>query len=134
MTYATSSSSIFTWIKTIISNFAIFFIFKIFLPFGCLTFHIVPAICLLITLFVKKVLFFLKMIIYLARFFKHSQNVFIKSLPLHTSCLLFISLNCSSVDFEKLMEYVQLLSTYLIFQDYFYGYQIFLLKIPDLYK
>ena len=47
------------------------------------------------------IFFFLKLIILTKCSFKDSQNFFMQSLPLCTSCLISISLNNSIVDIEK---------------------------------
>ena len=57
----------------------------------------IPAVHLLITSF----LFFLRLIILTACFFKDSQNFFMQFLPLHTSCLFSMSLNDNIADIEK---------------------------------
>ena len=44
---------------------------------------------------------FLKLIIFTAYFLKNSQNFFIQSLPLYTSCLFSMLLNEDIVDIEK---------------------------------
>ena len=57
-------------------------------------FHTIPAAILLINLFV----FFLKLIIFIACSLKDSQNFFMQSLPLYTSCLFSRLLNNDIVD------------------------------------
>ena len=70
----------------------------------------------------------------MVRSLKDSQNFFIQSLPLHTSCLFSMLLNDDIVDIKKLMEYVHLLLLGMNFKDYFYINQSFLLSIQDLHK
>ena len=47
------------------------------------------------------IFFFLKLIIFIARSLKYSQNFFIQSLPLYTSCLFSMLLNEDIVGIEK---------------------------------
>ena len=60
-------------------------------------FHIIPAALLLETSF----FFILKLIIFIACSLKDSQNFFMQSLPLCTSCLFPMILNDDIVDAEK---------------------------------
>ena len=57
----------------------------------------IAAALLLITSF----LFFLNLIIFIACSLKDSQNYFMQSLPVYTSCLFSMLLNDDIVDFEK---------------------------------
>ena len=88
-----------------ISNFTIFFIFHIFIFkffFTNITdfffhFHMAPAAFLLATSFFC----FMKLIISNACSLTDSQNVFVYSLPLYTSCVFSMLLNNDIVDTEK---------------------------------
>ena len=70
------STSEIACIMAIISNFAIFFIFCIFIAY-------------------------LLIFIFIACSLKDSQNFFVQSLPLYTSCLFSVSLNDNILDIEK---------------------------------
>ena len=53
-------------------------------------------------LFVKNfIFFFLTLIISISCFLKDSQNVFVQSLPLHTSFLFSVVLNENIIDFKE---------------------------------
>ena len=97
------STSVFLSIVAIISNlqYALFsnIFFQIFLYKydRFVHFHMIPAALLLIILF----FFFLKLIIFIAYSFRYSQNLFIQSLPLYTSCLFSMLLSEDIVDIEK---------------------------------
>ena len=103
ITYAVSSTSTFTCIMAIVSNF-IFFIFRIFIfklfftniTDLCCYFHMTPAHLLVTSFF-----FFLKLIILTVYSFEDSWNFFMQSLPLYTSCFFSMSLNNSIADIEK---------------------------------
>ena len=73
-------------------------------------------------LLITFIFFFLKLIICIACSLVNSQNFFMQSLPLHTSCLLSMLLNDDIVN-KNQMEYV-----------YFYIHQYFLLNIQDYAK
>ena len=90
------STTLFPCIMTMISNFTVFFIFEIFI-FNFflykynrfLRFHMIAAAFL-----IKAPFFFcLKLVIFIACFFKNSQNFFMQSLPLYRSFLFSILLN-----------------------------------------
>ena len=88
-------------IMKMISNFTIFFIFQIivskffFINYNrLLNFNMIPAVLLLM------ISFFIFKINYL-NFLKDSQNFFIQTLPLHTSCLFSMLLNDNIVDIGK---------------------------------
>ena len=92
------------WSRTLyISNSSIFHLsyiyFQIFLYKNnrFLHFHMFLKALLLIPTF----FFFLKSIISIACFLKDSQNLFMKTLPLYTSCLFSMLLNDDIVDIEK---------------------------------
>ena len=89
----------------------------------------IPAALLLIISF----FFFLKLIIFIACSLKNSQNFFIQSLPLYTSCLFSMLLNDNIVDIEKLDGICSL--TFVV--DEFSGlflHQSFLFYTQDLHK
>ena len=97
------STSIFPCVITMISNFTIFFYlshihFEIVLYKynRFLHFHMIPAVFFLITSF-----FLFKINYSIACSLKDSQNFFIQSLALYTSCLLSTLLNDDIVDTEK---------------------------------
>ena len=78
------------------------------------------------------ILLFFKLIIFIVCYLKNSQNFFIQSLLLCTSCLFYMIQNKDIVNIENLMEYVRLLLLQIIFQDYFWIHQSFLLYIQDI--
>ena len=115
ITYAMCSTSIFSCIMTMISNFTIFFIFQIFVFKFFLQIQRILAFsydscCSFVNNFI---FFFLKSIIFIACSLKNSHNsrkVYIQSLLLHTSCLFSMFLNEVMVlTLKVLMEYVCLL-------------------------
>ena len=103
ITYAMCSTSIFSCIMTMISNFTIFFIFQIFVFKFFLQIQRILAFsydscCSFVNNFI---FFFLKLIIFIACSFKASQNLFMQSLPVYTSWLFSMLLNKHIVDIEK---------------------------------
>ena len=107
------STSIFSCITIMISNFIIFFCLSnnycqtfLYKYNRVLHFHMVSAALLLIILFL--------------------------SLPLYTSCLFSIPLN-EDIDFEK-SDRISFAFLQMKFQDYFYIQQSCLLYIQDLHK
>ena len=58
---------------------------------------LLAALFIIITSF----FFFLKLIIFVACFFKYLRNFFIQFLPLYTSCSFSIFLNEDTIDIEK---------------------------------
>ena len=100
ITYAMCSTSIFSCIMTMISNFTIFFIFQIFVFKFFLQIQRILAFsydscCSFVNNFI---FFFLKLIIFIACSLK---NFFIQFLPLYTSCLFSMLLNEDIIDIEK---------------------------------
>ena len=98
------STSIFHFIMAMASTFRIFFFFGniyFYISFLqiCQVFAVrmIPAALLLTIL----IFFFLKLTAYIGRFLKNSQNFFIQSLPLYTSCLFSMLLNEHIVESEK---------------------------------
>ena len=94
------STSMFSCIMTITTNFTIIFILKnnakndYFQSFPYkynrfVHFYMIPAVLLLIISFLS----FLKLLIFIACSLKYSQKFFIQSLSLHTSCLFSMLLN-----------------------------------------
>ena len=83
------STSIFSCVMTMISNFRIFFFFQIFI-FKFFFTNIIDF-CIFIwflCFFINNFIFFLlKLIIFIVCSLKNSQNFFMQSLPLYTSCL-----------------------------------------------
>ena len=49
----------------------------------------------------NSIIFFLKLIIFIACSFNNSQKFFVQSLPLYTSCLFSMLINEDIVDIEK---------------------------------
>ena len=72
------------------------------------------------------IFFFLKLIIFIVCSLKNSQNFFMQSLPLYTSCLFSMLLNENIADIEKADGMCSL--------TYFYIHQFFLLYTQDLHK
>ena len=97
------STSIFSCIMTMVSNFTIFFIFQIFIfKFFFTNITDFSIFMRFLLLFVNNFIFFvLKLIIFIACSLKNSQNVFIQSLPLYISWLFSMLLNKDIVDIEK---------------------------------
>ena len=90
------STSIFPCIMAMISNFTIFFIFKIFiLNFFLTNIKLFFAFAYdSWSSFVNNfIFFFLNLIIFIACSLKDSQNFFRQSLPLYTLCLFSMVLN-----------------------------------------
>ena len=81
----------------------------------------IPAALFLITSF------FLKLIIFIECSLKNSQDFFMQSLPLYTSCLFSMLLNEEFADIERPDGIC------LVFQD-FYFHQTFLAYIKDMDK
>ena len=133
------NTSLFPCIMTMMSNFSIFFILKIFILcilcihiFLCkynrlLHFYMIPAALLFI------IHFFLKKIIFMKCSLKDSQNLFKQYLPLYTSCF-SVLLNEDIVHTEKPDGIFLLILLKMNFQDYFYIHQSFLLYIQDMHK
>ena len=98
------STSIFSCIMTMVSNFTIFFIFQIFIfKFFFTNITDFSIFMRFLLLFVNNFIFFvLKFIIFIACSLKNSQNVFIQSLPLYISWLFSMLLNKDIVDIGKL--------------------------------
>ena len=128
------STSIFSCITTRISNFIIFFVFRIIIVKLFFTNITEFAFSYGFSCsFVNNFIFiFLKLIIFIVCCLEYSQNVFVKSLPLHTSCLFSIPLN-EDTDFEK-SDRISFAFLQMKFQDYFYIQQSCLLYIQDLHK
>ena len=86
-----------------ISSFTILLVFQIFIfNFFYKMQQIFAFLCDSCYTFVNDfILFFLKLIIFIACSLKNSPNIFIKSLPQCTSCLFSIILNEDIVDIEK---------------------------------
>ena len=118
------SISIFSCIMTMISSFAIFFIFPIFI-FKFL-FTDVIDICSFDNNFIY---FFLRLIIFIACSYK-----FMQSLPLNRSYLFSMFLNQEIVDIEKPDGIFSLTFVVDEFSDYCYIHQSFLLYTQDLHK
>ena len=97
------STSIFSCTMTMISNFTIFFIFQIFI--FKFFFTNITDFCIFIRYFGSFVnnfkFVFLKLIIFIGCSLKISQNFFMQSLLLYTSCLFSILLSEDIVDIEK---------------------------------
>ena len=130
------STSIFPCIMTIISNFTIFFIFQLFIfkffftNITFLHFLMIPT-----ALFVNNfIFFFLKLVIFNACFLKDSQNFFIQSLPLYTSCLFSMLLNKDIVDIEKPDEMFVYFCCRSIFRIISTSINLFYYKFQDLHK
>ena len=118
------STNIYTCIMTMDPNFTIFCILSIFIARFFLTnvkkFGILYDFC---CLFVNNFIFIS---------LKNSQNFFMQSLPLHTSCSFSELLDNDIVDIEK-PDGICLL-TVVNFQDCFFVNQPFLSKIQDLLR
>ena len=84
--------------------------------------------------FNNLIFFFLKLIILIECSLKDSQNFFMKSLPLYTSCLFSMLLNNDIVDIEKSDGICLLTFVVYEFLGLFHIHQSFLLKIQDLHK
>ena len=85
-----------------ISNFAIFFVFQIFI--FTFFFKNITDCCICIwflVLFLLIFFFFLRSIIFIWWSLKDSQNFFMQSLPQYTSCFFSMLLNYDIVDIEK---------------------------------
>ena len=130
------STSIFPCIMTMISNFAIFFYlsnicFQIFLHKynNFLYFHMIPAALLLIIsfFFLFKTNYFHCLKIYK----NFSGNLYL--MLIHHAYFLCLQIRMQQT-LKNLMEYVCLLLMQMIFQDYFYIHQCFVLYIQDLHK
>ena len=94
---------IFPCIMTMISNFAIFFIFKyLFSNFSLHTLLIFAFSYNSSYAFVNNFIFFFsKLIFFIAFSLKNSLNLFMQSLSLYTSCLFSVLLNKGFIDIEK---------------------------------
>ena len=97
------STSIFSFIMTMISNFTIFFIFQIFVFKFFLQIQRILAFsydscCSFVNNFI---FFFLKLVIFIECSLKDSQNFFTQYLPLYTPCLFSMLLNKDIVDIEN---------------------------------
>ena len=106
------STSIFHFIMTMVSIFRIFFFFWKYL-FLYFFFTNMPGLCNShdsCCSFVNNFDFFLfKITAYIGRFLKNSQNIFIQSLPLYTSCLFSMLLMNILWKVKNVMKYVCLL-------------------------
>ena len=115
------STSIFPSITVMISNFTMCFILQtsifnfFFTILQVFVFSYDPCRSFVNNL----ILLFFKLIIFIVSYLKNSQNFFIQSLLLHTSCLFSMIQNKDIVNIENLMGYVRLLLLQMIFQDYF---------------
>ena len=89
----------------------------------------IPSILLLITIF-----FILKLIFSIACSLKDSQNFFMQSLPLYTSCLFSMFLNEYIVDIEKPDGMCSLTFVAEEFSGLFLHHQFFLLNMEDLHN
>ena len=109
ITYAMRSTSLLSFEMTMISNFTVFFIFKIFI--FKFFFTNITDLCIFIWFlcsFVNNfIFFFLKLVIFIACSLKYSQNFFIQYLPLYTSCLFPMLLNEDIVDIFFFYQYSQ---------------------------
>ena len=96
------STSVFSYIMTMISNFHIFHVsnnyFQVFLYKYNRFFHFLWFLQFFLNNFT---FLFLKLIIFIASSLKDSQNFFIKSFPLHISCLFSMLLNDDIVAIKK---------------------------------
>ena len=128
------STSIFFCITTMIANLIIFFVFRIIIVKLFFTNITEFAFSYGFSCsFVNNFIFiFLKLIIFIVCCLEYSQNVFVQSLPLYTSCLFSIPLN-EDTDFEK-FDRISFAFLQMKFQDYFYIQQSCLLYIQDLHK
>ena len=103
VTYPILSTSIFSCIITLIPNLTIIFIFSMFIVkvlFKYITnFKAYDFCCYFDN---NVIFFFLKLIIFIVCSFKDSQNLFMQSLPLYTSCFFSMLLNYDSVGIEEL--------------------------------
>ena len=97
------STSISPCMMTMISNFKKLFIFHIFIFKFFLT--NIADFCSFIfssSSFVNNFFFsFLKLVIFIVHPLKNSQNLFVQSLPIYTSCFFSMLLNDNTVEIEK---------------------------------
>ena len=126
------SMSIFSCIMKMISKFTMFFIFQMF-NFKCfLIFAFSYDSC---GTFVNNfIFFFLKLITFIVCSFKNSQNFFIQSLSMCTSCLFSMLLNEDIAEIEKPDGICLLTFVADEFSGLFLHPSIFLLYIQDLHK